>query len=286
MMNRRTHLARRGAAAIVMVVLLIVVAVIVIGTTITGSRDQDLSVRRIETVQAFYAAESGMNMAIREVVNDTDEDGDGEIGTISNDSNAANDPTIGGAKVYVSSEESGDDVILSSYGSRGVATRRIDATLTGSGNSPGLSAKYFDSPGALSQLADVNWAASPDATGTVTQLNTPSTSNATPYWTGGPTNYYGAEFNGRVTVSTAGLWTFYTSSDDGSALWVNGTQVVSNDGLHGMVEQSGTITLSAGSHSFRVRFFENTGSHGLIVSWRGPGGVPAKEVIPSSAFTH
>lgn len=286
MLMHRRQFARRGAAAIVMVVLLLVVSIIVIGTTISGARDQDLSVRRVETIQAFYAAEAGMNMAIREVVNDTDEDGDGEVGTISDDGNGANNPAIGAAKVYVTAEVSGDDTILSSFGSRGVSTRRIDASLTGSGSTPGLSAKYFISAGAPSQLSDINWAAAPDATGMVTQLNTPSISNTTPYWAGGPQNNYGAEFTGSVTVASTGTWTFYTSSDDGSALWVDGTQVVNNDGLHGMAEQSGTIALAAGSHTFMVRFFERGGNHGLIASWQGPGGVPAKEVIPTSTFTH
>ena len=71
---------RRGIASVVMVVILLVVAVIVLGAVLGGAREQDLSVRRLETVQAFYAVEAGMNMALREVALGTDEDGAGGQG--------------------------------------------------------------------------------------------------------------------------------------------------------------------------------------------------------------
>lgn len=284
-LSRRSQRVRRGATAIVMVVVMLLVAVIVIGATLTGARDQDLTVRRVETVQSFYAAESGMNMAIREIINNADEDGDGGVGSISDDDNDANNPTFGAATVLVTTEPSGDDTLLTSVGTRGAATRRIQARLTGSvSSSPGLYAEYFIMGGSLSQLSDVNWAAAPDYTETVSQLNFPSTGGA--WWSGGPTDRFGAQYTGKVTVATAGTWTFYTNSDDGSKLWVNGTEVVDNDGLHGMLERSGTISLTEGTHDFVVQLFENGGGVGLIVSWQGPGGSPSKEVIPSSAFTH
>ena len=144
-----------------------------------------------------------------------------------------------------------------------------------------MTAEYFVLGSSPSDLDDVNWSATPDATETVTQINWASTTD--PFWTGGATANFGAEFTGYITVATAGTWTFYTNSDDGSKLWVNGTEVVDNDGLHGMTERSGTIDLTAGRHSFQVRFFERSGGQGVIASWEGPG--VSKEVIPSSALT-
>ena len=38
--------------------------------------------------------------------------------------------------------------------------------------------------------------------------------------------------------------TFYTSSDDGSRLWIDGTPVVDNDGIHPPIERSGSIALT------------------------------------------
>lgn len=289
MIRRRAQSGqRRGATAVVMVVVMLLVTIIVLGAALSGGRDQDLSVRRIETIQSMYAAEAGMNMAIRELVNDTDEDGDGGVGTISDDDDAETGPSVGFARVSVTTTASGDDTIAVSMGTWGAAQRRIKATLTGQAASgPGLRASYFDEPGALAQLADVNWNASPDATGTVLQLNTPDQNDSgNPFWVGGPDTTYGAQFTGTITVPSTGTWTFYTDSDDGSKLWIDGTLVVDNDGLHSMREISGTIALSAGDHDFKLQFFENQGRHGLIVRWQGPGGSPAKQVIPGSAFSH
>ena len=95
----RGRQSRRGAAAIVMVILLLVMNIVIIGLVLGGARDQDLTVRRVETIRAFYAAEAGMNMAMRELVANTDADGDGTVGGVSDDGNASNDPAIGPANV-------------------------------------------------------------------------------------------------------------------------------------------------------------------------------------------
>jgi len=54
-------------------------------------------------------------------------------------------------------------------------------------------------------------------------------------------DFYGFEFRANITVENSGDYTFYTGSDDGSRLSVNGITIVNNDGLHPVVEQSGTI---------------------------------------------
>ncbi len=90
-------------------------------------------------------------------------------------------------------------------------------------------------------------------------------------------NWYGSErqdnvgavYRGLIYVPQDDVYTFYTESDDGSKLYINGVEVVDNDGLHGMQERSGSIGLFAGYHQFRVEFFERTGGAGLIVSIKG-----------------
>jgi len=94
----------------------------------------------------------------------------------------------------------------------------------------------------------------------------------------------GAVFAGWIDVPTGGNWTFFLSSDDGSRLKIGATTVVNNDGLHGMVEQSGSIWLAAGRHALRIEFFERGGGAGLIASWQGPG--VAKAVIPAANLLH
>ncbi|MFA5292187.1 MAG: glucoamylase family protein [Phycisphaerae bacterium] len=77
-------------------------------------------------------------------------------------------------------------------------------------------------------------------------------------------------FTGFIEVPANGGYTFYTSSDDGSKLYIDENLVVSNDGLHGMQEQSGYIYLLAGKHSITVTCFEKDGSEELSVSYEGP----------------
>ncbi len=93
---------------------------------------------------------------------------------------------------------------------------------------------------------------------------------------------YGFKYAGFVNVPTDGTYTFYTSSDDGSKLYIGTTEVVNNDGLHGLQERSGTIGLKAGKHAISVTFFEAGGGEGLTVSYSGPA--LTKQTIPNAAL--
>ncbi len=99
----------------------------------------------------------------------------------------------------------------------------------------------------------------------------------------GRSDNVGAVYTGFVTVPVAAVYTFFTESDDGSRLYIGPDLVVDNDGLHGMLERSGVITLKAGTHAIQVTFFENTGGAGLITRWQSNSGL-AKAVIPATSF--
>lgn len=79
------------------------------------------------------------------------------------------------------------------------------------------------------------------------------------------------KFIAKVAAPEDGYYTFYTSSDDGSELYVDGIQVVDNDGLHGMQWREGVRYLTAGLHDIVVTMFENGGGEGLEVEVAGPG---------------
>jgi hypothetical protein len=123
MIGRRS--SRRGSVAAAMLIALILLQLVVAGMVLTGARDQDLMQRRAETVRAFYAAEAGMNMALREAMLGTDADGDGTVGTISDDSNSSNDPSLSGAQVLVTRTVVGGTTTLTSRGRCGAAVREI-----------------------------------------------------------------------------------------------------------------------------------------------------------------
>lgn len=89
---------------------------------------------------------------------------------------------------------------------------------------------------------------------------------------------FGVVFLGMIRIDTQGEYTFFTSSDDGSALFVGDTKVVDNDGVHAVQEKSGTISLTIGMHPISVVYFQGGGGKGLTVSWQPPG--TGKEVLP------
>jgi len=81
---------------------------------------------------------------------------------------------------------------------------------------------------------------------------------------------YGMRFQGFIEVPRDGLYTFYTASDDGSALYIGDQRVVNNDGLHPLRERAGVIDLNAGLHRITVDYFEKSGEDSLAVEWSGP----------------
>lgn len=85
-------------------------------------------------------------------------------------------------------------------------------------------------------------------------------------------------FEGTIDLDVEGSYSFFTTSDDGSKLFIDGNVVVDNDGLHGPVEQVGTLALGIGTHAIRVEFFEKGGGAALTVEWIPSGG--AREPIP------
>ncbi len=100
---------------------------------------------------------------------------------------------------------------------------------------------------------------------------------------------FALRFTGNIQVPKTGRYTFATSSDDGSRLYVGDQLVVNNDGLHGMRKQAGNIELTAGSHPLIVTYFDNGGGEGLVVTWSGPGfgeqKIPANRLAVSGRET-
>lgn len=95
-------------------------------------------------------------------------------------------------------------------------------------------------------------------------------------------NNFGFRFSGYVSVPTDGIYTFYTSSDEGSRLYIGDSLIVDNDSMHQAQERSGQIGLKAGLHRVTVDFFENAGGQSLNVSYEGAG--ISKQFIPDSAL--
>ncbi|MHC4716245.1 MAG: hypothetical protein ACYS5V_04690 [Planctomycetota bacterium] len=127
-----THEKRRALAAVAMVAVLIILNLIVVGLVVGLGRDHSLTVHRMQTIEAMYAAEAGMNMSIREMMYDLDEDGDGAVGTISDDSDDGTDPDVGNARFVVTAATdtpAAGQTTITSAGRSGEARRTIDSIL-------------------------------------------------------------------------------------------------------------------------------------------------------------
>lgn len=93
-------------------------------------------------------------------------------------------------------------------------------------------------------------------------------------------NQYGIQYRAKIKIDNSGEYRFYTNSDDGSKLYINGDLVVDNDGGHGTIERMGTVNLEAGMHSIVVDYHNQAGGAWLEVLYKGPG-VP-KQIIPAN----
>mmetsp|Transcript_60930 Transcript_60930/g.188687 ORF Transcript_60930/g.188687 Transcript_60930/m.188687 type:complete len:453 (-) Transcript_60930:86-1444(-) len=78
-------------------------------------------------------------------------------------------------------------------------------------------------------------------------------------------------WTGKLRIRTAGLYTFYTDSDDGSRLSIDGQWVIEHSGSRGMGSWlHGSKQLVAGIHPLVVESYEIGGYSGMFVAFSGP----------------
>lgn len=65
------------------------------------------------------------------------------------------------------------------------------------------------------------------------------------------------EFNTYIDIPEDGVYQFYTFSDDGSKLFIDGKVVVDNDGSHSLRRANGKLALKKGYHEMKLLYFEN-----------------------------
>lgn len=94
---------------------------------------------------------------------------------------------------------------------------------------------------------------------------------------------FGFVFRAYIDIPQDGTYTFYTTSDDGSKLYIDSALVVNNDDLHGSEQRGGSTALTQGSHLIEVTYFEKGGSNVLYVLYEGPG--VEKGAIPDDVLS-
>ncbi len=92
-------------------------------------------------------------------------------------------------------------------------------------------------------------------------------------------NFYG-RFRAYLNVDTDGTYTFITSSDDCTAIYLGSQEVVNNNYAQGVTDRSGTIPLKAGRHLLTFMFGQGGGGWGCSAQYSGPG--VAQQFIPDA----
>ena len=106
---------------------------------------------------------------------------------------------------------------------------------------------------------------------------------------GGPDLIVGVDnfsirWTGEIEAAFTETYTFYTNSDDGVRLWVDGQQLINNWTGHSVTENRGRIDLLAGqTYGFVLEYFEEGGSAVIDLGWESPR--TPKQLIPQAALS-
>ena len=136
---------------------------------------------------------------------------------------------------------------------------------------PGLTAEYFEND---------QRAGSPTLTTITPSISTEQLSEQ---WRGSPPAVFSARWFGYLTVARPGLYTFATSSDDGSSLSIDGTLVVDNGGVHGVETRTGSVRLDRGAHFVLLEYAQAGGDYAMSWAWAREGG--SLSAVPSWALS-
>ena len=129
-----------------------------------------------------------------------------------------------------------------------------------------------------------NYTATAMNTGTFFGTGGVTINQTLPFYPGGPQNFFSTQFSGKINIGTPGNYTFYSSSDDGSRLFIDGVLAANSDGAKGVTEAGGiSILLSSGLHDITIDYDQGTGGDAEIASYQGPG--IAKQIIPSTVIS-
>ena len=90
---------------------------------------------------------------------------------------------------------------------------------------------------------------------------------------------FSVRWEGKLKVPFDDTYTFYTISDDGIRLWIDGKLIINNWTLHAPIEDRGEASLGAGNHDIKLDFYEGRGGATIKLLWSS--GHFSKSIIPS-----
>jgi hypothetical protein len=112
-----------------------------------------------------------------------------------------------------------------------------------------------------------------------------------PFASSQSTNYFTIRWVGQVQPywNVSQNYTFYTKTDDGARLWVDGQLLVDHWVNQGATEWSGTIALGTSPVDVVFEYFETTSSASAVLSWDSPsvgkGPIPQQQMCAANPDT-
>src|SRR5206468_10448624 len=89
---------------------------------------------------------------------------------------------------------------------------------------------------------------------------------------------FSVRWTGQVQPRYSQTYTFYTVTDDGVRLWVNGVLLIDKWADQGATQWSGAMDLTAGQkYDLRLDYYENAGASAAKLSWSSASQV--KEIV-------
>lgn len=102
-------------------------------------------------------------------------------------------------------------------------------------------------------------------------------------WLGFDDDTFSIYWSGLVHTPTGGVYTFFTNTDDGVQLWVDGQLIIDQWIDQSPTEHSGSISLDADTdYVIEMAYYENGGGAVAELRWQPPG--MSKVIIPNSAL--
>jgi hypothetical protein len=84
--------------------------------------------------------------------------------------------------------------------------------------------------------------------------------------------WFAIDYTGKFWIDNTALYRFSLTADDAGKLYIDGHEVVDNDGIHPARVRTGRRELKRGVHTMRVEYMQGPGAHvALVLEIAGPG---------------
>jgi len=143
----------------------------------------------------------------------------------------------------------------------------------------GLVVKLFQLKSTPTTYQSINYGAKPDLTAIATNVNAEG-ADFGPF-----KDNFALTATGYLFLDKDDNILFQLASDDGSRMWIDNKEIISNDGPHGMDPKEAEVALRAGYHPLRIEYFQGGGGRGISLKWARFGN-PALTVVPENNFFH